>query len=465
MKIEDIIHKLNKEIKYCHFKSNEHLSASFNGETDFDFLIHKNDIYKFQKLVIDLGFKRRVSTVDKQYFGMEDYICFDSENGKLYHFHVHYQLIFGKKYSKNYVLDMNNILWSNLKMDKEYNIPIPIPEIELILLILRIGLKTGTNLKTVAKIMLGRNILPKNLLDEFNYLDKQIDETKFTEITKHFNIEYKYFYQIFRALKNNQTNKIYFLYSKNKLTKSLSEYKILSKKQNIQTKKLRKCAKINSGSWLNTIGTTIAFVGCDGAGKSTIVNEINKWLSWKISVKQIYMGRPKKYPNRIKIFAKINNTLKYLGYKGLINVLEEQRFLYHANERRMNYFNSLKFKQSGKIVIFDRYPLKEFWSMNEPMDGPRILSNSNNSNKEKNIYSAIKEPDLLFLLNVEIEESLRRKKTQGIKEDRIIIERKYNAIQKVIMQKSNQDNVCVIDAMRPYNEVLLEIKRKIWKTI
>lgn len=78
--IGNIFEKLNKKIKYCHFKSNEHLDRSFAGKTDFDLLVHKKDIYRFQKILNEFGFKRRISTADKQYYGMENYI--DRNSGK-----------------------------------------------------------------------------------------------------------------------------------------------------------------------------------------------------------------------------------------------------------------------------------------------------------------------------------------------------------------------------------------------
>ena len=59
MHIHSIIRELNYQgISYCHWKSNSHLKASFEGLTDFDILIARKDRQKFIKILNSFGFKR-----------------------------------------------------------------------------------------------------------------------------------------------------------------------------------------------------------------------------------------------------------------------------------------------------------------------------------------------------------------------------------------------------------------------
>jgi hypothetical protein len=37
-------------------------------------------------------------------------------------------------------------------------------------------------------------------------------------------------------------------------------------------------------------GLSIAFIGSDGSGKSTVVREVAAWLSWRLDVRTAYMG-------------------------------------------------------------------------------------------------------------------------------------------------------------------------------
>ena len=40
-------------------------------------------------------------------------------------------------------------------------------------------------------------------------------------------------------------------------------------------------------------GKTFSFVGADGSGKSTLVGDIERWLSWRLSIVTYYHGIPK----------------------------------------------------------------------------------------------------------------------------------------------------------------------------
>jgi ABC-type hemin transport system ATPase subunit len=37
-------------------------------------------------------------------------------------------------------------------------------------------------------------------------------------------------------------------------------------------------------------GRIIAFLGPDGSGKSTLVQEIRRWLAWKLDIYPLYFG-------------------------------------------------------------------------------------------------------------------------------------------------------------------------------
>ena len=70
-------------------------------------------------------------------------------------------------------------------------------------------------------------------------------------------------------------------------------------------------------------------------------------------------------------------------------------------------------KSQGKIVVFDRFPLKEFWNMDEPMDGPRVGDSSRWKNLECKFYNEIGYPDHIFVLKVNGKASVERKQEHG----------------------------------------------------
>ncbi len=53
-----LIEKLDKHnIKYCHWKSNLLLNEALDGYDDLDLLVARGDIYRFEMLILSLGFK------------------------------------------------------------------------------------------------------------------------------------------------------------------------------------------------------------------------------------------------------------------------------------------------------------------------------------------------------------------------------------------------------------------------
>ena len=269
---------------------------------------------------------------------------------------------------------------------------------------------------------------------------------------------------IFNLLRNKQTSNLSFLTSRNSLVKSLSKFSILSNSSLLNAIKIRKIAKENSGSWLPTVGATIAFVGCDGAGKSPIVKDINKWLSWKLSVKQFYMGKPKTNNNIVRIIHIISKILKKLRFKVIANEILNYRWVIVAKERYNIYLRSLKFKKQGNIVLFDRYSLKEFWDMKLPMDGPRLADNKYFGKKEKEYYQKIQKPDYLFILKVTEQQSIARKPEHKSLANIEMLKMKTEAIDNFIINNKAK-NVFIINTTKPQDKVVLEIKNKIWSLI
>ena len=82
-------HLTQENLRYCHWKSNEHLPEALAGETDLDLLVAPEERDRFGQVLTSLDFKRICSPPEKCYPGMEDYLGFDAESGGLAHLQVH----------------------------------------------------------------------------------------------------------------------------------------------------------------------------------------------------------------------------------------------------------------------------------------------------------------------------------------------------------------------------------------
>ena len=97
--------------------------------------------------------------------------------------------------------------------------------------------------------------------------------------------------------------------------------------------------------------------------------------------------------------------------------------------------------------------------MESPMDGPRIKKEWENAsirlaNLEQHYYSQIGLPDKVFVLQTDIDELRKRKKDLDIS----LHIMKANAVNSI----EELSNMRLINANRPYPEVLLELKNMIW---
>jgi thymidylate kinase len=459
----NILSSLNKDqICYCSWKSNANLSKSFESRTDFDLLISAADSQRFYNLVKDRGLKQRKSSKDKTYTDMVDYLGLDYGSGKMFHLHVHFKLIFGKRFQKNYRLPIEELVLTNSIFDEVFPIRIIQPELEYILLILRSILKTDYSIKSVARTFLRSTVFPANILNEYSHLKKKLDPAKFDHYAETILPDLKAFFLKMKKIDPGDLTllKVHKLYRE--ITTALKPYQLSSKPELQLELKKRKRAAHNSRSWITPGGVSFAFVGADGSGKSTTVSHIQKWLGWKLSIQSFYMGLPKDNPVW-KFLGYLTRICIILRLGSLKKLLDIYRALFAAKLRNKCFQHSEKLRNQGNIILFDRFPLKQFWFMDEPIDGPRLKNFRHWKEKELKFYEAIKEPDHIFVLKVGVAESIERKVEHQKREKLTLIQKKVAAVDKLIQAYNNR--FVVIDTSIGQERSLLELKRNIWELL
>ena len=449
----------NSGIKYCHWKSNSHLDCSFESKCDFDLLIDRKDQSKFTRFLTHYNFKKKFSSANYVYPGFDDYFFFDKSSGNIFHFHVHYKLIIGKKHQKNYRLPLEKLILNTSVMHETFPIKVIIPEIEFVLLIIRLLLKFSFDLKTIKRLVLKRKIFPANILEEYSYLRNKIDTSLFNEYCSDLFSDLKSLFEVFISKKLDRIHLFRVVLLRTKIFRSLKNYRIYKKTEFEIQKRIRLLSAKANTSWLPAGGITIGFIGVDGAGKSTTIVIIKRWLQGKLSVQTFYMGLPK--GNYVWEFYKLFfKTFKKLRISGLAKTFDILKNIYNAKTKLNTFISAEMAKNQGKIVIFDRYPVKELWDFEEPMDGPIIKNSPYWQAKEKEYYEKIKLPDYLFVLITEHEDAIKRKSEHQseYKQNQIIA--KNNSIFQ--LAKTKQDYLIPVNSSRKRDDVILEIKNKIW---
>ena len=464
---------LNKiGVRYCHWKSNEHLSEALSGKTDLDILVSFDDKEPFEEALAEFPFKMILSPPEKQFPGMSDYLGFDEKTGEFVHLHVHHFLVLGQKYIKNHHLPLESLFFDNLILKD--GIYIPCPELELLLLIIRANVKVDivSLLKHAIKDFSAARYTayPTDIENELSALIARADMEKFDSLLiqselpleNHFLkefirvfscAEFKFYHiiqaqmKILAALKPYRRNKSILVYLEY-AGFFVSQLKIMRFFKPYQRKKL-----VGAGS-------AFAIVGADGSGKSTLIEDLNKWLSWKLEVKQYYFGIPKNRITKLNRYAQ--RLLRKLGFLSAIDYLDARFWLYVARYRSTCAIKMKNDISNGRAVITDRFPLKAFDAMDEPMDGPRIRSNKKYAGsdwvqQEEHFYNSIELPDRIFVLQVDIDE-LRKRKT-----DLDLAAHKLKA--QAVNALEASDIVVLINANKPYDQVKLEIQQLIWNQL
>ena len=210
----------------------------------------------------------------------------------------------------------------------------------------------------------------------------------------------------------------------------------------------------------NKNGIIIAFVGQDGAGKTTISNIMMERLKKNNDVKSIYLGSGENYSSLIKrLYQRLGreNTKSFL--KDLTGMLF---YLQVAKRCVSKTIKSKKMTENGTIVFWDRCPQIQFKGIN---DGPKIESKFGKSDniltkliypyfQKKEMYYLKKaveiQPDIVVKLHLSVEESMRRKPDNNISK----IKRKHMIVENL---KFPDSEVIDIDATRPIEQEASQI--------
>lgn len=412
--ISDFLIKVNEQkIYYVHWKIDTNTEYDLSGDDDPNLLFECDREEEVKSILALLNIVEVNSYNDDWQSGRKNYIGFDTALKKLIHFHLHFKLSAGYDFDKNSVLPIE----SNYLRSKYKNIYLPSAESEYILLVIRLILKNGllpfcektfTNSIKIWKRSKKTGVVSGDSYREFRKLESKIDkeqvqkslESNFCFINKGLfkdcervikqNNSFMSYFKAslaleaaIKSIKNNSITKSYFL---SLIRRNQSRYKNLLK----TIFKYNSFAKVPSNG-----GRIFAFVGGDGAEKSTTIDLLKDTLSKHFKIQVIHVGRPSKsfLGTTLKISKKIFN--RFIPE----NMNLALSYLTLAFDRLSEFKRACKFREKGYIVLLDRIPLKGITAM----DSPGIRANLGNKLKflsrlEETIYQKINGVDELFVL-------------------------------------------------------------------
>ena len=158
----------DSNLRYCHWKSNEHLVAGLDGETDLDVLLCEEDRKTGSDFLRKNGFLCCYSQFGSRYPNVEDWLGLDEETGRLLHLHLHYSLVTGHLGLKEYDLPWAEECLRTRCIDDSTGVYIADPNLELLTLYVRLILKSHRKSLRLAKD--GRYRMSESFSVEINYI-------------------------------------------------------------------------------------------------------------------------------------------------------------------------------------------------------------------------------------------------------------------------------------------------------
>jgi thymidylate kinase len=467
------------KVNYCHWKSNNNLHLSANGENDLDLLVSREDSQKFFEILWKLGFKQTYPAKEDKLPGVVDYYGYDTESDRIVHAHVHFQLVLGHDLSKNYRLPIERSFLESAVQGELFRVPIP--EFEFVVFIIRMILKHST----LSSILMLHGGLASSERRELEFLQSRSSMVEVDAVIEQHlpYISHNLLEACLMALQPGAS-----LLKRIRTGQQLLDgLKACARRSQMADTFLqfsrRVILPIQSRLHLRMPknrmangGLLIAIIGGDGSGKTTAINGIYAKLSDEFDIVKIHMGKPAWSLTTVVIrgLLKIGRSLgffpfamegsestidtyspKFPGYPWLI------REVCTARDRYLTYKSIRRFATNGGLVLCDRFPLAEV----KIMDGPQVerLTQGVRSNRflkflarlEKHYYDQIMSPDLLIALRVDPEISVVRKTDETAESVRT----RAGEIWNIDWRKTPAH---VIDASKSKSEVLVDLISLIW---
>jgi hypothetical protein len=482
-------------IRYCHWKSSEHVLAGLAGKTDLDILIDRTQAGLAQEILARCGFKRFAATIGMGYPAIEDYIALDRATGTLLHCHTHYRLVAGERHLKGLQLPWENQFLETRVWDPEHQIFLVDPNLELLTLLVRAAVKLQAS--DLAFQMFGRRYVRGGLVAEYEWLSSRADRGRVLELGRELlgpDVE-----RPLAELIDHPLTIAGLLRFRRAARGELDRFRTYGRVTAFALQALRGVAWTVAGvnrkllrsprplrRTIPSGGLVVAFLGSDGSGKSTLVQEVSRTYASKIDVYRVYFGSgdgpvsllriplrvarrlyvrlvrgPRQGPRAATVPASARSAKR--GAAGLGRLLWG---LSLAREKGRRLQSARRARSLGMLVLADRFPQTQVLGFNDGL----LLSDLQHSSGRIARWFASREarayewanrypPDLVIRLNVSPPVAVARKPEMTLEE----VTRRVQAVRSLTFGAGAK--VVDLDADQPLEAVLREVKWIVWSAM
>jgi thymidylate kinase len=469
----------DEDIHCCHWKSNAALDRSARGENDLDLLVRRSHVQRFTEILQRLQFKEARATPSEQLPGVLDYYGYDPEAERLVHVHAHYQLVLGYDRTKNYRLPIESAFLESSAWKGLFRVPEP--ELEFIVFVIRMTVKHSS----WERALLGEGALPASARAELEYLEARIDQARVWDLLA----EHLPYLDAgtFRACAESLHPGASIWTRMRAARRLLAQLKPHARRSRLVEVHLALARRaLRAARWrtpagpprkrLAAGGALIALVGGDGAGKSTAVEGLHRWLARDLDARKVHLGKPPwslttwTVRSVLKIVSLLVGLLPFGARGGAADSAGRSSFEHYrrllwwvcvARDRQRAYVKARRFATEGGLMVCDRYHLPQLSLMEGPLvelatgDRPRGRWVRLLARIERKYHASIAGPEVLAVLRVDPEIAVQRKPEESP-------ESVFTRSSEVWERPWQGTHARVIDASRTAEQVLAELKSFVW---
>ncbi len=467
-------------IACCQWKGTFSKSLAAAGEKDIDLLVGADAAGDLPRILSRLGFKETQPAAGGTLPGTRNYFAYDRSADRFVHLHLHFRLVLGHPLRGAYYLPVEEAYLATATKGDLF--PLPRPEFEFIVFVLRMMLDP-----TAWRAPRGRQRAAEALADsraqEFAHLNAQVRRASVQALLRE---HLPFLVPVFDACADAVAagaERGERVRRKRDLQRRLDAHALRAGdhpwqrgwRRLVRTLRVRVMRRSAGKRRLAQGGKVIALVGADGAGKSTAIEQLHKWLAEYFDVGVIHLGKPPRSwtTHAVRGGLRAAAALGLLGGKkrggppsrsAAPDVAKVVRNFCTARDRYQAYLKAQRQAARGQLVISDRWPLPDVMSMDGPQI-PRAIGSGSKSwllkllaRCEEHWLRSIGNPHLLVVLILDPEISVRRKPEENADQVRARGWEVWNA-------EWDETDAHLVDAAQPRASVLAKLKKLVWANL
>lgn len=475
----------SQSIQYCVWKSLRDIETALSGVGDLDLIVAPQDKSRLIITLLNFGFVRADVVSHRKYRGVEDYLCFEAAADSILKVQLYDYLVLGGLFMKEYSLHMTESIISSRVWNEKSKLYTIDPSTDRYMNRIRLAMKI--RYRDIPFRLVNKDVVCKRYDADIGVSNAEFCNSKIIPDISKLELGSADIYK-------KSTSIFKWMAFKHKISRKLKMYSYLSplEKNVIQT--YRESRRI-LGTVLILLGRSrylehrafarsgkvIVFVGQDGAGKSTTIQNISKFYGKSFDTKNVYLGSGDGSTSALR--WPILFIYKLMLRKGLIktkafdahlkkdtsnenkavNIVKLVWIILLCRERRKKLEIIYKALAQGKLVFVDRLPQSKY---PDAADSPKLYSNAEGElgtfarcvakyeRETFDLFSTFK-PSLLIKMVVDSEVAAKRKPLE--------VNSVFSELSKKrIMRMNFGCETTVIDNTHDFRSSESKIRQAIW---